>query len=115
MIVSVAVAALCLEGLAALPMPAAAQHKAPRRSAMTHLRRGYDYEQEGDLGAAEQEYTLAIEADRSSPEGYLSRGDVFRKQRKYVRAVDDCTTAIGLDPRMAEAYMVRASAYEGLV
>ncbi len=108
------IAALCCGGLVCAPSPVYAQHAASGKSGLAHLRNGYQLEQDGELDAAIREYSRAIEADKSSPEGYLSRVSAYLKQKQYEKALKDSSTTIRLDPNLAEAFMVCAATYDAM-
>ena len=53
------------------------------------------------------EVTAEIEKTPDESTLYYTRGTILAKQGDYVDAIKDLTTAIGLDPRMPEAYFNR--------
>ena len=53
------------------------------------------------------EVTAEIENTPDESTLYYTRGTILAKQGDYVDAIKDLTTAIGLDPRMPEAYFNR--------
>lgn len=45
---------------------------------------------------------------------YINRGDTYREQGEYQRAIEDSDEAIRLNPQNPRAYVVRALAYTTL-
>jgi tetratricopeptide (TPR) repeat protein len=54
----------------------------------------------------------AIEVKPGYPWAYLIRGIAYRNQQQYDLAIEDYTTAIGLDPKDAAAYNNRGRVYD---
>ncbi|MDX9906819.1 MAG: tetratricopeptide repeat protein, partial [Bacteroidales bacterium] len=57
-------------------------------------------------------WTDVLEHDPSVKIAYINRGNAFKNERKYDRAVADFSRAIEIDPGFALAYFNRGSAYE---
>ncbi|HNQ83786.1 MAG TPA: tetratricopeptide repeat protein [Bacteroidales bacterium] len=57
-------------------------------------------------------WTDVIEHDPSVKLAYINRGNAFKNERKYDRAVADFSKAMEIDPEYALAYFNRGSAYE---
>jgi tetratricopeptide (TPR) repeat protein len=60
-------------------------------------------------GDAIVDYTGAIRRAPKDPQLYLSRGEVYTRNHKYVEALRDLEQAVQLDPRSAAAYAARGS------
>lgn len=79
-----------------------------------HFQRGIDYQEQGKLDKAIEEYTLVIEADPQSgmaAVAYHLRGVVYHWQGNLPMALADCTKAIEIDPEYDSAYDTRAGIY----
>ena len=80
--------------------------------------RGNAFLRDGDLSAAEEAYTLAI--DKSTASGatlvalYNNRAETRRRAREHEAAVEDCTQALELDPINLKAILRRGGTYEVL-
>lgn len=63
-------------------------------------------------------YTRAIELQKEPGKEkavyYANRAACYQQVHLYHQMVDDCTTAIGMDPSHVKAYIRRAIAYEGM-
>ncbi|MDO8281352.1 MAG: tetratricopeptide repeat protein [Thermodesulfovibrionia bacterium] len=58
-------------------------------------------------------YQIKLFPDRV-PIAYLNRGVVYWERKEFVKAIDDYSKAIEIDPRHAKAYSNRGSAYESM-
>jgi tetratricopeptide (TPR) repeat protein len=86
--------------------------------AVEHFRRGVEYQEQGQLGEAIQEFTHAIEVESEFIYAYLFRGMTYialgepdRSIADLDRALPDLDRAIEHDPRLAEAYFIRGLAH----
>jgi Tfp pilus assembly protein PilF/sugar lactone lactonase YvrE len=86
--------------------------------AVEHFRRGVDYQEQGQLGLAIEEFTQAIEFESGFIEAYLLRGmtyialgDLDKGIADLDRALPDLDRAVEQDPRLAEAYFNRGVAH----
>ena len=110
------------------------------KDAAAHAARGDVYRKKGELNKAIADYTEAIRLDPKNAAAHAARGVAYRmeaesdkaiadyievinpqdaeayamrgEQGDFDKAIADCTEAIRLDPKWAEAYYDRGSAYE---
>ena len=75
------------------------------------VRRGYKYEEKGELDMAIADYTEAIRLDPNYSEAYSYRAFAFLNKGNKDNALNDYTTMIWLDPNDANAYYFRAGIY----
>jgi tetratricopeptide (TPR) repeat protein len=80
-------------------------------ASVEHYNRGIDYQQDGQLELAIEEYDQAIALDPQYAEAYLARGYTYAIMGDLDRAIADFDQAIALDPQLAEAYAKRGTAY----
>ncbi len=69
-----------------------------------------------DLGRYDDaiaDFSLAIDADGTSAESYLSRGRAYSRKNEYSKAIEDYSKALALNMGNAEIYFSRGSAYQG--
>lgn len=73
---------------------------------------------EGKYEQAALFYTRAIELQKEPTKEkatyYANRAACYQQTHLYQQMVDDCTTAIKIDPQNVKAYIRRAIAYEGM-
>jgi tetratricopeptide (TPR) repeat protein len=90
--------------------PSEPRPHSPLRQATLALSRGSEYERKGNVQAALEEYTSAIEAAPSDARGYLYRGRLKITRESYEGAVADFDAALRLQPDLAVGYAQRAYA-----
>jgi tetratricopeptide (TPR) repeat protein len=75
-------------------------------SATAHLNLGIAYFENNQLEQALDEFNLVIQRlDSDNPDAYVSRGNVYRKQKNYSEARQDYQTAIRLSPKHDNAHV----------
>jgi len=82
-----------------------------RTRAQELYNQGLEHVKNGDIEAAIDNFTEAIELNPDHFFAHLNRGDCFGKKHQYERAVKDYSRAIELDDRSAEAYFNRGLCY----
>lgn len=75
------------------------------------VRRGYKYEEKGELDMAIADYTEAIRLDPNYSEAYRYRAFAYLNNGNKDNALYDYTTVIRLDPNDVNAYYFRAGIY----
>jgi len=81
--------------------------------AMIYLCRGFAYNQKLYWDNAKSDFTKVIQlAPDHSSEAYYERAELYRKEKKYDKAIDDCTRAIEINPKSYKAYSTRAFVYQ---
>lgn len=60
---------------------------------------------------SERDLDLAIKLTDQDPHCFLLRGKVYERKKELVKAIQDYTRAIGLDPKCAPAYERRGAVY----
>jgi tetratricopeptide (TPR) repeat protein len=82
-----------------------------QQQAQTSLQEANKKAQEGQLDAAVQDYTQAINADPKNPVAYVNRGLAYQNKGDRRKALEDYTQAIALNDKLAEAYNNRSHVY----
>jgi tetratricopeptide (TPR) repeat protein len=80
-------------------------------SALIYSRRGFTYDQQGNLLQTISDYTKAIEIEPNYAHLYNNRGVAYGKQGNLPQAVFDFTNAIEINPNYAKAYYNRGGSY----
>ena len=80
------------------------------QDATAYFDRGLDHYKQGNLEAAIEDYTTAIELDPQYVLAYYDRGGARSEQGNLDAAIEDYTRAIELDPQFAVAYYSRGVA-----
>ena len=76
-----------------------------------YLRRGFAYEDKGELDRAIADWTKSIKLYPSYANIYAVRGLAYRKKGEFDRAIADFTQAIKINPKDAEFYYHRGFVY----
>ena len=66
--------------------------------------RGVDYDEQGQLDSAIDEFDEAIALDPQLAEAYYNRGTAYLDKGNYDQAIADFNQAIEIDPQLADAY-----------
>lgn len=74
------------------------------------LQRGVAYTKEGKPKEAERDFGDAISLKPDAPT-YMQRGDAYHSLKNNVKAAEDYSKVISLDPRNYQAYVARGIAY----
>jgi tetratricopeptide (TPR) repeat protein len=82
-----------------------------QQQAQASLQEANKKAQEGQLDAAVQDYTQAINADPKNPVAYVNRGLAYQNKGDRRKALEDYTQAIALNDKLAEAYNNRSHVY----
>ena len=96
---------------AATPMPTPTP-KPP--DAAYFQNRGDEFVAKGELDAAFNDYTRAVEMRNDDPDLFIKRGRTLASLKSYDRSVKDFDKAIELSPKTAIAFLNRGASYEKL-
>jgi tetratricopeptide (TPR) repeat protein len=80
----------------------------------TYLNRGWLYFQSGNMEDAINDYSTAIEKNRSSTYAYANRSNALGKLKRYKEAIADLEQCIRLDPKYPNFNTALAECYFGL-
>jgi tetratricopeptide (TPR) repeat protein len=69
------------------------------------LLQGYVHKHNGDLAAAEKDFSEALRRDSQVPTAYVNRGFVFNDTHQAARAAADFESALKLEPKNGEAHL----------
>jgi TonB family protein len=86
----------------------------PPPDAAFFQKRGDDYAEKGELDAAYNDYTRAVEMKGDDAGLFVKRGRTLASLKSYDRSVKDFDKAIELSPKTAVAFLNRGAAYEKL-
>ena len=76
--------------------------------------RGDEFAAKGELDAAFNDYTRAVEMKGADPDLFIKRGRTLASLKSYDRSVKDFDKAIELSPKTAIAFLNRGASYEKL-
>jgi lipoprotein NlpI len=98
------------------PVKPAVPKQAPVSSsanlARQHLDRAEQYEKDGNIDLAIEEYGKAILRNNRNPEAYYARGWMHEANRSFESAIKDFSQAISLKKGFADAFFARAWVFE---
>ena len=92
----------------------AEREKKEELTAQDYIRRGKLAREKGDLAAAIEEYSKAIEKDPKNTSAYISRGLIYYDSEEYDKAIEDCSKTIELDPSLVVSYNNRGLVYRSM-
>ncbi|KAI8318738.1 TPR-like protein, partial [Martensiomyces pterosporus] len=64
----------------------------------------------GNYALAVEQYSMAIDEDRTKSVYFINRAMALIKLERYAKAIDDCTQGIKLDPKNVKAFWRRGTA-----
>ncbi len=79
-----------------------------------HVNRGVAYKLTGQLDAAIEDYTKALELSPESGDIYTTRANAFLEMAQLDAAINDANKALAFNPNYAAAYFVRGRIFEAL-
>ncbi len=79
-----------------------------------HVNRGVAYKLTGQLEAAIDDYTKALELSPESGDIYTTRANAFLEMAQLDAAINDANKALAFNPDYAAAYFVRGRIFEAL-
>lgn len=79
--------------------------------AVNYFNRGVDYQEQGQLDLAIEEYTEAIAVNPDFADAYFNRGVAYFEKGDFDQAIADYSKAIESNPQFADAYANRGVAY----
>lgn len=79
-----------------------------------HVNRGVAYKLTGQLDAAIEDYTKALELSPESGDIYTTRANAFLEMAQLDAAINDANKALAFNPDYAAAYYVRGRIFEAL-
>lgn len=79
-----------------------------------HVNRGVAYKLTGQLEAAIEDYTKALELSPESGDIYTTRANAFLEMAQLDAAINDANKALAFNPDYAAAYFVRGRIFEAL-
>lgn len=79
-----------------------------------HVNRGVAYKLTGQLEAAIDDYTKALELSPESGDIYTTRANAFLEMAQLDAAINDANKALAYNPNYAAAYFVRGRIFEAL-
>ena len=85
------------------------------QTAQDYFKQGNQKYLKNDFGAADKDFTKAIELNPKYVDAYINRGRLRHNKLKDDKAaIKDFDKVIELDPKNADAYFYRANAYRNL-
>ncbi|MGD1935145.1 MAG: tetratricopeptide repeat protein [Candidatus Phaeomarinobacter sp.] len=79
-----------------------------------HVNRGVAYKLTGQLEAAIEDYTKALNLSPESGDIYTTRANAFLEMAQLDAAINDANKALAFNPEYAAAYFVRGRIFEAL-